>query len=239
MELINEINHLKGSVLQGPIGNIGFQGPIGVQGSIGVQESINERDIVLKFKELTHLKLSSVLNGEIQMFIDKLINITHLVFVPYGNSARYHIVGVSSLINLEFLKIHELAVYFGSLSSGKLREFHYHSQIRAVPSSITHLKFIDDFHQFDYPLSNTLVSLDLKNTRYSHDLPILPQSLRILLLPQSFNKKFDMPSKLIHLELGNEYDQVIDYLPNSLKYIIIPQKYKSLIPFFVHFVKLL
>lgn len=108
----------------------------------------------------------------------------------------------------------------------------FNESIRSLPASLTHLRFSnnvphhkrfedDAYGQLLCDLPPHLIELDISNYQWSPSFKAqfkteIPQSVRVLMLPQQSISKIPLPPAITHLTFGDAYNQHVNDLPPSL-----------------------
>lgn len=97
-----------------------------------------------------------------------------------------------------------------------------------LPSSMTHLKFIDNGYGYHNNNNNGKIPDNVEHLTFddNFNMPLtdnlLPQNVKYINFGNMFNQKIDeLPANLKELRLGNAFNSKIDFLPCGLTYLYI------------------
>ena len=142
---------------------------------------------------ITHLTFGRSYNRPVTNLPD---SITHLNF-GYQFSQPLSLASLSALTHVTFGHYFDWSIdnLPNNVQHISLPGY-YNQPISSFPSQLIELVFIDIVSRFNHPL-------------------ILPDTLRLLKLPYSFNQHIDLPASLLRLYLGSKFNQPI-ILPHNL-----------------------
>ncbi len=207
---------------------------------------LNNNDSIAELPDtITHLKLGRYFNKPENEWIDKIKNITHIIF---GNHYNHSIDNLPETIthiflgyefnqsvdklpkNLEYIKfgskfnksVNLLPINLKYIIFGNM--FNY--PIDNLPKNLIGLKL---YHYFNHPIQNLPNSIRYLQYSLYYSIPIFfPKNLEQLIMPDNYNDIIDnLPDSITHLHLGNIFNRKITKLPNNLKYIIFSNHYNN------------
>ncbi|KYQ89643.1 hypothetical protein DLAC_09609 [Tieghemostelium lacteum] len=113
-------------------------------------------------------------------------------------------------------------------------QFNQPLEVGVLPETLKELKLPNHFNQ---PLLPNVLPKSLKRLEFQHSynqplsVGVLPDSLETISFSKQFNQPISgegiLPSKLLNLRLGVEFQQDITSLPSTLRLLLLRKEYKS------------